>query len=139
MASRKQIVDKADRQSKKLGDIERSLDRAITEIRDIEWDRPLNEAERKRLGKLKDSLTDVREAIEELGLVTIRALDKSDEAVRIANALKGIVRNLEARHATLKKFVSTAKAFAGITDSITSLAKSVEAFVKPKPTKPSTG
>jgi hypothetical protein len=36
----------------------------------------------------------------------------------------------------LKKFVSTAKGFAGITDSVTGLAESVVAFAKKKAHKP---
>jgi hypothetical protein len=125
MATRAQIVKKADQQLAKLAKLERSIARAIDDLRDIEWDRPLNASERKTLEKLKADRTDVRDAIEELGFVTIAALDRSDEALRIANALKGVVRDLEARRAALNQFVSTAQGVASIISSLTGLAESV--------------
>lgn len=130
MASRAQIVQKADQQLANLAELERNIARAIDEVRDVEWDRPLNAAERKKLEKMKTSRTDVRDAIEELGFVTIAALDRSDEALRIANALNGVVRDLKARRAALNQFVSTARGIAGIISSLTDLAESVASLAR---------
>lgn len=125
MASRAQIVRRADRELTRLAKLERNIARAIDDLRDIEWDRPLNAAERRKLQNLKASRTDVRDAIEELGFVTMAALDRSDEALRIANALEGVVRDLKARRAALDRFVSTAQGVAAVLSSLTGLAASV--------------
>src|SRR5262245_50890016 len=74
---------------------ENALQRAINEIDDIEWLRPLTTDERNQRQKLRAGQTAVRAAQIELSFVTLRALDQTPEVQRLINAFKTINRDLK--------------------------------------------
>jgi len=129
------IVKSAKARISELQQQDSRIDAKIDSIKDKEWDKPLSKQERAELLKLRTAKALLLETMEELGYITVGAIDKSDEMVRIANALTGISSDLAKRTRELKAAGVEAKNFgdtlAGINKIVSSMASLTSRATKP--------
>ncbi len=112
--TRQEIVEEARTARAAFLTIIESIEAEIARIKDKEWTSPLSKADRDKLKELRSDKAEVMLAVEELGYVTMGALDKSDGIQRIKNALTGARRDLAADRERLEKLAETPQQFADI-------------------------
>lgn len=107
-----EIVDQARSARAKLVAIVESIEARIRKIEDKEFERPLTQEERDQLAQLRRDMDKPMAAVEELGLITMAALDNSDEVRRLANTIADVRNGLDGNREHL----------AGIAEGITDFA-----------------
>jgi uncharacterized coiled-coil DUF342 family protein len=105
--SHEEIVAAADRELARLQGIERRINAEINRIRDKEWTGPLSKADRNAIAQHRADMITTRATIEELAVVTLGALDRSDEVKRLVNSLAAVRADLNDRKASIEKFGET--------------------------------
>lgn len=125
----KEIVADSDAVHAELAQQEAALQTEIGNIDDIEWERPLNDAERQQRKDLRAALTDCRAAMIEMSFVTLRALDQAPEVKRLANALKSINAELKDSLKRVEKIASIAKTIPKVLAGIEKVAGKLAKFL----------
>lgn len=96
-------------------------------IKDRGYDRPLTAEEIGELGELTAAMGALRDAENELVMITVRALDESPEVTRLINVITGVNDSLSAK---LKEIQSVAKTVKKIGDLIRAVEKVVQGLGK---------
>ncbi len=109
----KETLEEAKSARKSLVEMIEVIEEQIKKVKDKEWDGPLSKADRDKLSVLRANKSSTMLAVEELGYITMGALDKTDEVRRIRNAIIGVRRDL----------ASERESFAKIADGITDFSK----------------
>lgn len=113
-----EIVDDANKQLLDWQATERRINADINAIKDKAWDRQLTPEEQKQIAELRSEKAAVLDAIEELGFVTLGALEKTEELKRLVHSLSAIRRDLDGRRAKIEKFAEGATKLAGMIASL---------------------
>ena len=112
------ILSAARTARRELVNVIERIEEEIDAIKDKEWDGPLSDADHDALAELRARKNEVMVAVEELGYITIGALDKTDEVRRIAKAILGVRRNLERQR---QRFTKIAEGTADFSDVLAKL------------------
>jgi len=112
------ISNAANAEYQRLQGLERDLTQEINTLLDVEWTRKLTAAEAKNVVELREAKAAVFSAMEELSYVTLAALDKSQEVVRIRNALERVRRDLDRELADVKGIGKIASKVPKILDGV---------------------
>lgn len=126
MASANDIVAVAQEQLAALQAIDATINAKVAAIKDAEWNGPLSDVELNQIATLRKREQPILAAIEELSYVTMGALDKSDEVVRIANAFAGIIKGLTAQADEIAAIDSSAKNVGSICTALGKLAPEIQ-------------
>ena len=129
-AAYQEIVDNAKAELIKWQTVEHNINSEINTIKDGAWNRKLTPAERERISDLRSDKAAALDAIEELGFVTLGALDKSDELKRLVNALSAVRADLDSRRQRIEKFAAKAQKISGMIASLDSIVKKVDNLQK---------
>ena len=126
------IVATANQQETALQQLDSAIDAKINAIKDAEWDKPLSAAEQATINDLRSQQAAILAAIEELAYVTEGALDTSDELTRMANALTGVVNDLNSRKAAITAIGTAADNFSATLDALNGLVTQIKALASGK-------
>jgi ABC-type transporter Mla subunit MlaD len=127
------ILQAANRQMKTLQSREEEIAEEIGAIRKKRTPAsPLSAEDKKKLSELREEQDSVVSAIEQLSLLTCKALDETEDIAKIADALDGIAGNLRRTADTFKKIGGTTKTVGDALADMDVLVAKVRKFVKPK-------
>ena len=124
-----EILDSADDAQRKLAAQERTLQKEIQNIDDVEFDHPLTEEQEKLRKNLRAAQKQCRAGMAELAFVTLEALDNSAEVQNLANAFKTINADLEAALDRVKHLASIAATAQQVVDAVAKVAAQLAKFV----------
>lgn len=124
-----QIVAAADAELLRLQAIELRINREIDAIKDKAFTGPLTAADRNEIARLRMDKAPVLDAIEELGFVTLGALDTTDELRRLINSLRAVVADLEKRRARIQRFAEGAQKFASVLTKLQEVADKADGLL----------
>jgi hypothetical protein len=116
------VLQKAETARALLSQKEEELQREIDQIDDIEWDRPLTDAERGRRKEKRAAQTATRAAKIELSFITLRALDQHPEVLRLVNAFRSINQDLGHELGRLNEIAEAAATTAKVLDALADFA-----------------
>ena len=128
------IVTAAQKQISALQQYDKEIDNQIIAIKDAEWNKPLTKSELARIKKLRADQISIQMAVEEIGYITLGALDKTDEVKRMANALAGVTKDLSARKASLEAIGKNLKKIGDVLAAIAGIAKKLNDLAASKST-----
>jgi hypothetical protein len=124
--SHQEIYDSAQKKIADLQTADLQINIDINTIKDKEWDGPLSASDRDRLVELRSTKASILAAIEELGFVTMAALDKTDELRRINNAIAGVVEDLKNTVARIVRIGQIADTIKQVLGGVQDLSKSIK-------------
>lgn len=120
--TRDEILQAARTARAELVGLIQSIEEQIDVIKDKEWERELTKADRDKLAALRARKSEVMIAVEELGYVTMGALDRTDEVRRIANAITGVRKDLNAKRQEFATFARGVTDFGNVLKKLKAIA-----------------
>ena len=124
-----EILDSADDAQRKLAAQEKTLQKEIQNIDDIEFDHPLTDEEKRLRENLRTAQTQCRAGMVELAFVTLEALDDSAEVQNLASAFKTINADLKTALDRVKHLASIAATAQQVVDAVAKVATQLAKFV----------
>ena len=128
-ATIREILKARDNARQEIYEKARQLEARAESIKDIGYDRPLNATELSELKKINAAKGSLYAAENELVLMTIAALDRTDEVKRFLNVvkatnadLKSKIENVQAVAANVKRLADLFKKLTVIIQGLTKLA-----------------
>jgi hypothetical protein len=124
-----EIVAAADQQITQLQATESALNGDIKAVKDIEFERPLNDGESAQLAQLRQAKASVLLAIEKVSLVTVVNLDQTDEVQQLLNAITDVRLTLETERDSINHVTATATAITKVLTGIAALQAKLAALL----------
>src|SRR4030095_7036447 len=126
------IVDSAEQQIANLETVEADIVARVSEIKEKKRKGKASSDDLKRLADLKAAHTSVLKAVEDLAVVTMKALDQSDELARIISVIAGVVTNLKGTAQRIARIGEIAEKIGNLLGGVSELSKNIAALKKDK-------
>jgi hypothetical protein len=120
-ATVKEILKARDDARQDLYNKASQLEARAEALKDIGYDRPLNPTELADLKRVNAAKGGLYAAENELMLITVAALDRSDEVTRFSNTVTAINKDLKGKLEDVNKVVETVKKINELIDKITQI------------------
>lgn len=117
-----QIVNAADAEIRRLQVVERDLTSEVNRLLDIEFERPLTKQEISRIVELRRAKSAALSAMEELGFMTLRALDQAPEVERLRKSIARVRGDLAAEVKRVKTIGKVATIVAQVLSGLDKIA-----------------
>ena len=114
---------------------DKAMDADIAAIKNKAFETPLTKTDRDTIAQLRAKKIAVLGAIEQLALVTLVNLDKTEEILRLANALAAITADLKQKAAALEAIGAKVKSIGATLDDMSGLATKLKKLATDKPKK----
>ena len=124
-----EILDSADDARGKLTAQEKTLQKEIQNIDDVEFDHPLTDEQKKLRENLRAAQKQCRAGMAELAFVTLEALDDSAEVQKLASAFKTISADLKAALDRVNHLASIAATAQQVVDAVAKVGTQLAKFV----------
>jgi hypothetical protein len=126
-----QIIELARIVRSEMAQQETTIQDEIDDIDDIQWERPLTDAEREQRKQLRVAQTNVRAAMVQLSNVSVRALDQAPEISRLINAFEAINNDLTKDIEDIHEAAAVAEAIQNAVAQIADIAAKVAKLLAP--------
>ena len=126
-----QIIEQARKVRSDMAQQESTIQDEIDDIDDIQWERPLTDAEREQRKQLRVAQTNVRAAMVQLSNVSVRALDQAPEISRLINAFEAINNDLTKDIEDIHEAAAVAEAIQNAVAQIADIAAKVAKLLAP--------
>lgn len=120
--TRQEILSAAKKARQDLVLASTALEEEQAEIASQAWGRRLTDDELDQLDRIRLDQAAISDTLRQLAFVTLAALDRTDELMRIKNAMETVNNDLERRRQGIEDLVGGAQKFAEILGKITEVA-----------------
>lgn len=126
MASHQEIFDNAQARIAELQEIEIQLERDVVAIQRKEFDHPLSADDNAQIDALRSGKAAVRQVMSELTVVTLEALDRSDDLQHLNTVVGDTVKNLKKTADRIARIGKAAEMITKVLGGVQKLGKQLE-------------